>query len=75
VQKEASGERAEAIADLVAATDLLVRNLKPERIPVVVRRPVPALGGASLMDALARGDTRSVLDVCRDMFRSENVAG
>ena len=66
-------ERAGAVADLAAATDLLVHYLKRERIPAVVRRPIPSLGGISLMDLLARGDTQSVLAACRDMFRFERT--
>ncbi len=66
-------ERAGAVADLAAATDLLVHYLKRDRIPAVVRRPIPSLGGISLMDLLARGDTQSVLAACRDMFRFERA--
>ena len=65
--------RVNAFADLSAATELLVRYLKRDRIPAVVRRPIPAVGGVSLMDLLARGDTRSLLRACREMFRFENV--
>lgn len=67
--------RAQALADLAAATELLVRYLKRDRIPAVVRRQIPALGGVSLMDLLAQGDTGSLLHACRDMFRFENVPG
>ena len=66
-------ERARAISDLAAATDLLVRYLKRDRIPAVVRRPIPALDEASLVDLLARGDTRMLLTTCRDMFRFEHT--
>jgi len=41
-------ERADGVALLAAATDLLVHHLKRERIPAVVRRPAAALGGCSL---------------------------
>ena len=71
----APAARATALADLAAATELLVRYLRSDRIPAVVRRPMPALGGVSLMDLLARRDTRSLLRACRDMFRFENVPG
>lgn len=71
----APAARAKALADLAAATELLVRYLKRDRIPAVVRRPIPALGGVSLMDLLARGDTRSLLRACRDMFRFDSVQG
>lgn len=66
-------DRAGAVADLAATTDLLVHHLKRDRIPAVVRRPIPALDGASLVDLLGRGDTRAVLAACRDMFRFERI--
>lgn len=37
-------ERAATVADLAAATDLLVHHLQRDRIPAVVRRPAGALG-------------------------------
>jgi hypothetical protein len=61
-------DRAEQVADLAAATDLLVRNLKRDRIPAVVRRRAPGLGDRALVDLWADGDTRQVLERCRDMF-------
>ena len=66
-------DRAGSVADLAAATDLLVHHLKRDRIPAVVRRPIPALDGASLVDLLGRGDTRAVLAACRDMFRFDRI--
>ena len=66
-------ERAGAVADLAAATDLLVRHLKRDRIPAVVRRPIPARDGVSLVDLLGQGDTGAVLAACRDMFRFDRV--
>ena len=66
-------ERATAISDLAAATDLLVLHLKRDRIPAVVRRPIRTLGGITLMDLLAQGDTRTLLETCRDMFRFERA--
>ena len=61
-------DHAVAVADMRAATDLLERYLKRDRIPAVVRRPMPALEGVSLVDLLGRGDTGSLLSACRDMF-------
>lgn len=61
-------ERAAAVADLAAATDVLVHHIKRERIPAVVRRPASALGGRSLLDLVAEGATRQVLVACREMF-------
>ena len=66
-------DRARAVSDLAAATDLLVRYLKRDRIPAVVRRPIPALGDTSLVELLARGDTRILLATCREMFRFERI--
>jgi len=61
-------DRVESVADVSAATDLLVRRLKRDRIPAVVRRPVPALDGDSLLDLISHGDFRRLVDVCRQMF-------
>jgi predicted transcriptional regulator len=60
--------RIEAVADLSAATDLLVRHLKRDRIPAVVRRGSVQLGGQSLLDLVNQGHTREVLLACRAMF-------
>lgn len=65
-------ERAEALADLAAATDLLTHYLERDRIPAVVRRPASALGGQSLVDVAAAGRAGEVLRACREMF---DVAG
>lgn len=61
-------ERVSAIAEVAAATDLLVHHLKRDRIPAVVRRAAPALRGRSLIDLWAAGDTRRLLDATRAMF-------
>ncbi len=61
-------ERSRAVANLAAATDLLVRYLKRERIPAVVRRPAAATGNRSLLDLWAAGETTELLEVCRAMF-------
>jgi DNA-binding transcriptional regulator YdaS (Cro superfamily) len=61
-------ERAEAIADVAAATDLLVHHLKRDRIPAVVRRRAAALGNTSLLALLERKAFREMLEACRDMF-------
>ena len=73
MRQGAPPERASAMADLSAATDLLVRHLKRDRIPAVVRRPIPALGGESLVALWGRGETRTVLTACRDMFRFDRA--
>jgi hypothetical protein len=61
-------DRVETVADLAAGTDVLVHYLKRERIPAVVRRSADGLGGRSLLDVVAAGDTRAVLEACRAMF-------
>lgn len=66
-------ERVESIGDLAAATDLLVRHLKRDRIVAVVRRKAPALGGSSLLDLVASGCHREVLQACRSMFEFERA--
>ena len=66
-------DHAVAVADLKAATDLLEHYLKRDRIPAVVRRPVPKLDGASLLDLLGRGDTTRLLSACRQMFDFERA--
>jgi len=68
-------ERAETVADLAAATDLLVRYLQRERIPAVVRRVAPALGDRSLLDLLGAGKSREVLEACRGMFAFDQAQG
>lgn len=68
-------DRAGTVADLAAATDTLVRHLKRDRIPAIVRRAAPALGGASLLDLVYAGETRRALDACRAMFAFGEVHG
>lgn len=55
------------VADLVAVTDLLVRHLRQDRIPAVVRRPFDRSGGRSLLD-LASSDRAELLAQARAMF-------
>lgn len=60
-------DRAVAVADLAAATDLLARYLRAERIPAVVRRPAAITGGRSVLD-VAGDDTATALAAVRAMF-------
>ncbi|HNP35865.1 MAG TPA: hypothetical protein PKK10_08430 [Woeseiaceae bacterium] len=71
LERGVPAERTLAIADLAAATDLLVHYLKRDRIPAVVRRPAIALNNQSLFTLLEAGDSAAVLDACRQMFRFE----
>jgi DNA-binding XRE family transcriptional regulator len=73
IEQGLPAERIEPVADLEAATDLLVRYLKRERIPAVVRRASGKLGDASLLDLLKDGDTDTVLSACRSMFSFEQA--
>jgi predicted transcriptional regulator len=66
-------DRSEAVADLAAATDLLVHYLKRDRIPAVVRRRATAIGDRSLLDLLGQGQTRAILESCREMFAFERA--
>lgn len=61
-------DRLEMVADLAAATDLLVLHLKLDRIPAAVRRKAPRLGGRSLLDLVAARDSSGVLEASRAMF-------
>ena len=61
--------RIDVMADLSAATDILVRYLKRDRIPAVVRRSSDGLGGQSLIELVGAGRFEDVLDACRRMFQ------
>ena len=65
--------RVAAVEDVAAATDILDRYVKRERIPAVVRRQAPALGGESLLDLVESGNTRTVLERTRVMFDLRRV--
>jgi len=73
LQRGVPAEHAVAVADLKAATDLLERYLKRDRIPAVVRRPIRRLDGVTLLDLLGAGDTNRLLSACRDMFDFERA--
>jgi predicted DNA-binding protein YlxM (UPF0122 family) len=61
-------ERAPALADLAAATDMLDRFVKRERIPAVVRRPAAVLHDSSLYDMVTEGRHAEVLEAVTAMF-------
>ena len=65
--------RTDAVADLAAATDLLDRYVKRERIRAVVRRPAPVLGDGSLLDLASNGQTRRVAEAVEQMFDLRRV--
>lgn len=66
--------RADQVAVLGKATDLLDRWLKRDRIPAIVRRPVPVLGGRSRLDVALAGELDVLLDELRDTFDLGRVA-
>ncbi len=66
-------ERAPALADLSAATDLLDRHVKRERIPAVVRRPAASLGDRSLYDLACAGRHSEVRAAVEAMFDLRRV--
>lgn len=65
--------RAEAVAALAAATDLLDHHLKRERIAAVVRRKAPQLSGKSLLDLASAGDYAKVRSAVERMFDLRRV--
>jgi hypothetical protein len=65
--------RADAVADLAAATDLLDRYVKRERIPAVVRRPAPMLGDRSILDLASDGETSRIAEAVEQMFDLRRV--
>ena len=75
LQRGVPADHAMTVADLKAATDLLERYLKSDRIPAVVRRPIPRLDGVSLLDLLGQGETKRLLSACRDMFDFDRAVG
>ncbi|MGH7804159.1 MAG: hypothetical protein ACREQJ_07405, partial [Candidatus Binatia bacterium] len=65
--------RMPAVADLGAATELLERYVKRERIAALVRRRAPALGGRSLLELAGAGKTAEVLEAVRSTFELRRV--
>jgi len=61
-------DRAPALADLAAATDMLDRRIKRERIPAVVRRAAANLEGRSLYDLAGEGRHAEVREAVALMF-------
>ncbi len=73
LSRGAPADRLEMLGDLAVATDILVHYLKRDRIPAVVRRPIAARGGTSLLDLFANGDGRELLATVRAMFEFERA--
>ena len=66
-------ERTVAVAEMAAATDVLDRRVKRERIPAVVRRPAEMLGGVSLLDFACAGRHAEVREAVDSMFDLRRV--
>lgn len=69
------GERAVIVADLAAATQLLVHYVRRDRIPAVVRRRSRGLEGRSLIDLIGTGESSEILRACRAMFDPAQAVG
>src|SRR4051794_15816633 len=60
-------------ANIARIADILERNLKPERIPAVVREPARAYGSASILDLVRTGrdeEARASLEQAFDWSRT-----
>lgn len=68
-------DRIPQVADLMAISDVLSHYLKRERIPAVVRRSVPNLGGSSLLELVSGGQAAEALVLTRRMFTFTDVHG
>lgn len=66
-------ERADAVAALAAATDVLDHYLKRERIAAVVRRKASHLSGKSLLDLAIAGEYSKVRSAAEAMFDLRRV--
>lgn len=67
-------DRAVALADLAAATDVLERYVRRDRIPAVVRRPSAVLGGRSLLELAEEGRHAEVRRAVAAMLDLRRVA-
>jgi hypothetical protein len=66
-------DRLVALGDLAAATDVLERYVRRDRIPAVVRRPAAHLGGRSLLDLAGDGRHAEVRRAVDDMLDLRRV--
>jgi uncharacterized protein (DUF2384 family) len=55
-----SGARAERLAELAAIVERLVRVMRPEYVPVWMRKPIPLLDDDKPLDVIAAGGYRRV---------------
>lgn len=66
-------DRANSIASLEDATELLARHIKRERIPAVVRRQSALTGGRSLLQMASNGELEQIPGAVRTMFDLSRV--
>jgi uncharacterized protein (DUF2384 family) len=59
-ERSPSGSRAERLAELSALVERLVRVMKPEYVPVWMRKPIPLLDDDKPLDVVAAGEYRRV---------------
>jgi transcriptional regulator with XRE-family HTH domain len=59
-ERSPSGRRAERLAELSAIVERLIRVVRPEYVPVWMRKPNQLLDDAKPLDVIASGDYRMV---------------
>lgn len=64
-----------AVTDLVAAASELQRNIRPERIAVVVRNPAPALNGRSLVQVAIEDGPAAMRTAVAETFDVRRING
>jgi transcriptional regulator with XRE-family HTH domain len=62
------GARQEKASALASIADLLAHQLKPERIPGIVRRPARAYGGLSMLEMISADRHPELLEKIRASF-------
>jgi transcriptional regulator with XRE-family HTH domain len=58
-----TGERAERLIELVAMVERLATVIRPDYIPIWLRKPVPALDDDKPLDVIAAGEYRRVAEL------------
>jgi transcriptional regulator with XRE-family HTH domain len=73
-QRGIPAERRADVDRLLAAADWLHESVLPERIPQVVRRPVPALGGRSMLAFAEEEGPLALLQHLARLFSTQGAA-
>ncbi len=68
------GARQEKAAAVAAVGDLLRRQLRPERIPGIARRPASAYGGRTMLEMIEQDRHLELLAIVRASFDWSNAA-